>query len=195
VKKLSLPLKSMVLSLLISCSSDDDGNVENMIPILNVGDIIITEIMNNPSAVVDSEGEWFEIYNTTNDKTFNLENIAFGNGLSEFVIDKPLNIKPLSYIIFSQNDDPNTNGGVTVDYKYDNMNLGNIAGEIYIIGSSDYIDLVEYDSFIMEEGKSISLNPSNLNPSNHNDSSLWCLSLNQMSSGDFGTPGEVNECQ
>jgi len=195
VKKLSLLLKSMVLSLIISCSSDDDGNVENMIPILNVGDIIITEIMNNPSAVVDSEGEWFEIYNTTNDKTFNLENIAFGNGLSEFVIDKPLNIKPLSYIIFSQNDDPNTNGGVTVDYKYDNMNLGNIAGEIYIIGSSDYIDLVEYDSFIMEEGKSISLNPSNLNPSNHNDSSLWCLSLNQMSSGDFGTPGEVNECQ
>jgi hypothetical protein len=31
----------------------------------NPGDIIITEIMQNPSAVNDSEGEWFEVYNTT----------------------------------------------------------------------------------------------------------------------------------
>ena len=31
----------------------------------NVGDVIVTEIMKNPSAVNDSEGEYFEVYNTT----------------------------------------------------------------------------------------------------------------------------------
>ena len=29
------------------------------------GDLVITEIMNNPSPVSDTTGEWFEVYNIT----------------------------------------------------------------------------------------------------------------------------------
>ena len=32
----------------------------------NPGDVVINEIMQNPSAVFDSDGEWFELINTTN---------------------------------------------------------------------------------------------------------------------------------
>ena len=31
-------------------------------------EIIITEIMNNPSSVADENGEWFEVYNNTSDE-------------------------------------------------------------------------------------------------------------------------------
>ena len=34
-------------------------------PALSTGDLIITEIMQNPLAVSDANGEWFEVYNTT----------------------------------------------------------------------------------------------------------------------------------
>ena len=32
---------------------------------LTVGDLVITEVMNNPDIVSDADGEWFELYNTT----------------------------------------------------------------------------------------------------------------------------------
>ena len=36
-------------------------------PVLPIqpGDLIITEIMNNPDAVFDNAGEWFEVYNNS----------------------------------------------------------------------------------------------------------------------------------
>ena len=34
---------------------------------IHPSDIIITEIMNNPDAVPDSDGEWFEIYNSSDE--------------------------------------------------------------------------------------------------------------------------------
>ena len=34
---------------------------------LNAGDLVISEIMHDPDAVSDYRGEWFEVYNATND--------------------------------------------------------------------------------------------------------------------------------
>ena len=41
------------------------GSVE-IPPIADAGDVVINEIMQNPSAVSDANGEWFELYNNTN---------------------------------------------------------------------------------------------------------------------------------
>ncbi len=45
---------------------------------VQLGDLIITEIMNNPSAVGDSEGEWFEIYNNGS-QDININGLEIGS--------------------------------------------------------------------------------------------------------------------
>ncbi|WP_019039138.1 hypothetical protein [Psychroflexus tropicus] len=58
MKKSILVLAMIIPFAFMGCSSDDDNNNEEMTnPTLNVGDIIISEIMNNPLAVPDSVGE------------------------------------------------------------------------------------------------------------------------------------------
>ena len=43
------------------CDSDTDAYAEHGAP----GDVVINEILQNPAAVADTAGEWFEVYNAT----------------------------------------------------------------------------------------------------------------------------------
>lgn len=58
--------------LLFSCNDDDDCNCTDppgsATP--GVGQVIITEIMYNPAAVPDSDGEWFELFNMSTTETY-----------------------------------------------------------------------------------------------------------------------------
>ena len=46
---------------------------------------------------------------------------------------------------------------------------------------------------INPNGKSISLSPDYYNASNNDDGSYWCYALSTQPSGDFGTPGQIND--
>ena len=112
--------------------------------------------------------------------------------VSDFTVDGALTIAPNSYLVFSINSDTNTNGGINVDYEYDNLDLINSGGQISIISNSNLIDQVDYLGFNLEAGKSLSLNPNNFNSSDNDNANNWCLSTNQLLSGDFGTPRAMN---
>jgi hypothetical protein len=45
---------------------------------VSISDLLISEIMVNPHALPDSRGEWFELYNPT-DQEVNLEGISIGD--------------------------------------------------------------------------------------------------------------------
>ena len=60
----------------------DDGGTDTSSTDTTEYNIIINEIMQNPSAVADSEGEWFEIYNNSDEG-----NLVFNYNVTEFSFD------------------------------------------------------------------------------------------------------------
>ena len=174
--------------------TDNDGSSG-----LAVGDLIINEIMQNPSAVNDSDGEYFEIFNTTaNPIDVNGFTISDADGESHIVSSAtPLIVAAGGYFVFGINANTNTNGGVPVDYQYSGFNLGNGSDEVIIADNFGLVlDEVAYDNgatFPDPAGASMELIPGTPNPVVANDSgSNWQVSTSVFGAGDLGTPGAAN---
>ncbi len=158
--------------------------------------IIINEIMQDPSAVADLDGEWFEIYNNSSSSIDISSWTIRDNGSDSHKIDTggiPLTIAPSGYLVLGRNEDIYLNGGVTVDYKYDGFNLSNSSDEVIIEDKNGLeIDRVEYDggpNFPDPTGASMVL----INPSlDNNIGANWRVSTTPFGAGDLGTPGIEN---
>lgn len=183
------------------CDGGEDCNSNCTFPVVGgpeEGDVIITEIMNNPSAVSDSDGEWFEVYNTT-DEAIDLDSMIFteGDGSTPVTVDNggPLMIMPGAYLVFGLNADEATNGGVTVDYVYSGFTLGNGSDEIVLVLGANELDRVEYDNgatFPDPTGFSMNLDPSAFDFMANNNGANWCFGTAPYGAGDLGTPGAAN---
>ncbi len=159
-------------------------------------DLIITEIMYNPQSVSDSKGEWFEIYNSSNED-LNLQGCIFSdNDKDDFTVDQSIIIKSNDYLTLGKNNNFTENGGVEIDFVYSGFTLANSEDEIIITCNEQEIDRVEYGkvrNFPDKAGHSISLANYKLN---NNLGENWCLSTSSFGQGDKGTPGRKNDlCQ
>ncbi|HGY55937.1 MAG TPA: T9SS type A sorting domain-containing protein [Caldithrix abyssi] len=163
------------------------------------GDIVITEIMQNPAAVYDSDGEWFEIYNNSAQaidlngwyiKDDDTDQHQINNGGS-------LLIQPGAYMVLGINGDSLTNGGVGVDYVYSGFTLANGADEVVLCLSDNTteIDRVTYDGgTVWPDPTGASMYYSGTFTGDNNDGTAWATSQNAWagSAGDEGTPGAPN---
>ena len=171
----------------------------------NPGDIVITEIMNDPVSVSDTFGEYFEIYNQTASPIDIVGWTLKDDGTDTYVIvsggesGTGTTIVPAGgYLVLGRSDDTMVNGGASVDYSYGDSGhtLGNGADEIVLLNTSMVeIARVNYDggvTFPDTPGASISLDPSSLNETDNDNGSNWCLSTTPYGDGDLGTPGTAN---
>jgi regulation of enolase protein 1 (concanavalin A-like superfamily) len=162
------------------------------------GDIIVTEIMNNPSAVSDSDGEYFEVYNTTG-SDIDLDGWTISdNGADSHLIDGSVLVPAGGYALLGNNADTGTNGGAPVDYSYGSgWFLSNGGDEVILTDPSGAeIDRVEYDggpNFPDPNGASMNLDPMALDFTSNDDGSNWCTSTSAYGDGDLGTPGAAND--
>jgi hypothetical protein len=159
---------------------------------VNYGDITVTEIMQNPDAVYDDDGEWFEVYNKSAD-AINLNGWTVrDDGTDSFVIDGDLVVEAGEYAVLGRNGDPAVNGGVEVDYEYGGaMYLGNSADEL-ILEDADLIEVarVEYDGGTnWPDPTGASMNLMNFNWEMNNPEYWFEASVTTYGDGDFGTPG------
>lgn len=166
----------------------------------NPGDIIITEIMQNPAAVSDTNGEYFELYNTTTSDIDINEWIIKDLGSNSHVINNggPLLVPANGYTILAKNSDAMANGGLTADYAYGSgMTLGNSDDEIILeTPAAVIIDQVNYDggtSFPNPTGASMNLDPTSYTMLDNDDGANWCAATFTYGDGDFGSPGSNNE--
>lgn len=164
------------------------------------GAIVITEIMQNPSFVSDNDGEYFEVYNTTDTAIdllgWTISTFSTGTPVTD-VIDVSLIVPAKGYIVLGENADINSNGGVTVDYQYNtSLFLGNGASSVKIECSSSVFDLVTYDGgteFPDPTGKSMELATNKYSNTDNDDGSNWAEATAEITSGgDLGTPGSAN---
>ncbi|MCK4678885.1 MAG: lamin tail domain-containing protein [Bacteroidales bacterium] len=155
--------------------------------------LVINEIMPDPVMVEDEMGEWFEIYNHTT-KTIDMDGWTIrGLDEEEQMISQSILIDPGDFLVFGNNSDTQTNGGVQVDWQYSNIILDNSEDKLLIISpSGTKIDSVSYEtgsSFPYLQGASMAL----LNPNMENNLGLnWVSWTTPYGDGDFGTPGTPN---
>ena len=160
-----------------------------------LGDIVINEIMQNPGAVSDSVGEWFELFNSGTESVDINNWTILDNDLDSHTIENggPLLIDPGGYLVLGRNADPTSNGGVLVDYQYDLISLANAADELVLrdplLVEQDRVEWDDGMTFPDPVGASMEL----VDPSLDNGNGLnWEESLVPFGLGDFGTPGSVN---
>ncbi len=107
--------------------------------------IFISELLADPAAVGDNDGEFIEIFNAGS-SVANLRGWHFADlGTDQFTITGDLLIAPAQYLVLARNGDSSTNGGVAVDYVYAGMGLANSEDEILLISPAGVeIDRVEW---------------------------------------------------
>ena len=164
---------------------------------VNPGDLIITEIMQNPSAVSDGSGEWFEVYNTT-DAPIDMNGYVITHHEFDSHILHSIDVVPAcGFSVFGNNADFATNGGVNVDYDYNgNWFLSNGSDEVIIECGVVEIDRVNYDNgatFPDPNGASMSLDPGSFNAMANDNGSNWCEASSVYGDGDRGTPSAAND--
>ena len=161
-------------------------------------DLVINEIMQNPAAVDDDSGEWFEVHNASA-ADVDIEGWTIGDdGSDSHVISNgaPLVVPAGGYLVLGNNTDSLTNGGAAVDYSYGgSWYLSNGGDEVVLIdGDANEVDRVVYDggpTFPDPTGASMAL----IDPAlDNNDGANWCQSGTLFGDGDLGSPGAVNEC-
>jgi len=167
-----------------------------------VGDLVITEILYDPSAVGDAAGEWFEVKNVST-KSFDLNGAVFKgkSGSDTFTVKSALPVAPGQHLVFGNNVDAGANGNVKVDYLIPTaFPLGNSGGDtIELTVGGVTIDAVVYEvsanGWPKASGASLSLSGNHTNATDNDKGSFWCLGATPFGTGgagDKGTPGADN---
>ena len=170
------------------------GGVDNVCgaPMPGADTVIFTEIMKDPNALSDGEGEWFEVYNTSTTESFGLRDCVIeDDGSDTFVIGNDLYIGPQSYLTFSSGTGP----GFTPDYVYSGLSLSNSSDELRLVCNTVTVDEVLYDNgatFPDTAGASLTLDPGSYDASANDDGANWCDGETSYN-GDLGTPGADND--
>jgi len=180
--------------------SDESGNQQN--GAVGYGEILITEIMYDPDALGDTEGEWIEIYNNST-QTINLQHLLLGREDDiSFVIEESIELPPAEYFVFKRTEQAvEVTNSLSYNSAINLNNTGNLLA-IYNAGTETepgaLIFALNYgeDGFPTGSGASICLNPMMLNAAEAVLGTSWCTSTSAYSTGDLGTPGTVNDpCQ
>lgn len=165
-----------------------------------VGELIISEFMANPSGT-DADGEYFEIYNTTNE-AINLNGLIVKDGSDDqFVIDQDIIIQANSFVSLARS----SSVAFTPDYLYKstfNLNNSDESLGVYFlintvetqISSIEFTQAAGFNSSV-PDGASLELSINHLNAGDAADGNYWCTAVSEITSGgDLGTPGAINDC-
>ena len=168
---------------------------EGFISPLDEINIIITEIMQNPAAVTDANGEYFEVYNPTK-LPINLKGWTIKDDLVDatpHVIATDVIVLADGFVVLAANSVLASNGNVVVDYQYTNTDLDNTA-DVLVLEDGENIqkDLTAYDGGpVWPNPTGASMEYVGSNVQDNNDGNLWAVAKNSdgIDAPDLGSPG------
>jgi hypothetical protein len=159
----------------------------------SAGEVVITELMINPTAAQDPLGEWIELWNPgASDRSLS-SCVILDSGTDAFSL-AGLTIVGGGRVVLGFSDDQAVNGGVDVDLAYGTMLLDNLSDEVVLRCGKVEVDRVDYSSafFPIVAGKSMSLDPAFSTAEGNDGSNGWCVATSSYGAGDLGTPGLAN---
>ncbi|HEX8904282.1 MAG TPA: DNA/RNA non-specific endonuclease, partial [Longimicrobiaceae bacterium] len=195
-----------------------DTGTELVTPNAPRGDVVsstglmITEVMPDPSKVADTAGEWFEVYNggtaAVNLQGYKIVSAAGLTASESHTIASAVVVDPGEYVVFGNNANTATNGGVPVAYSYGSsitLNNGSStsANEWLALRTPANVtlDSVAYAVRVLPANPGpytpptgasravIDLTADNTIISGSN----WATSVSTYGLGDKGTPGQPNQ--
>lgn len=157
-------------------------------------ELVISEIMHDPSALADGDGEYLEVYNGSVDACPLLGAVVSRTGSGSHVIAEELVVAAGDYAVLAKSDVLGT--VVEVDYVYGTSITLTSETEICLLGSDGVVlDCVAYGGTgwdMPSSGTSLSLDPELQDAELNDDPGSWCPSSEDMGNGDLGTPGVAN---
>ena len=139
-----------VTLMVTNASGTDEAIFTDYVTVIeeSTGTLMVTEIMQNPNAVADSEGEWFEVFNPTASPVNMQGWYLKDNDNDSIKILSSLIVPANGFAVLGCNGNSPTNGNYTCDYQYVwvDFQIANGADEIILYNSNEEeIDRVEYD--------------------------------------------------
>jgi len=151
------------------------------------GDIVITEIMIDPMATRDDDGEWIELWNPSETDALSLEGCVLDDGAASPRKLGPLIVEPLASATIARSDLAGFMPDLIAPFT-----LTNTTDTVGLLCFGVEIDRVLYDrEFPFRAGASLSLDPGSYAASANDDPAAWCAGTLDFG-GDRGTPGETN---
>ena len=168
------------------------------------GDLVITELMINPDATADEDGEWIEIYNGSNSWLDLAYHHIADDDVDNYKVDRlhpdSLVVGPGGYLVICADKDSDDNGGAECDGSYvwnsfgDGFALSNTSDQVRLLDTrGNELDRVDYGEGFSQVGVALGLLPTDMSATLNDDVGNWCSQWSVMSGGDAGTPGEVND--
>lgn len=154
--------------------------------------IVINEVMADPDAVTDANGEWLEIHNR-GAAAVDLQGwtLASNNDASQ-TIASSVSVPAGGYVVLARNGTYSTNGGVNEHYTYAIINLANTSDWVALrdnVGAS--VDSVAWAT-TMPVGSTRGVSDPSLDNLDAKGSN-WHTSTTAFGAGDEGTPGARND--
>lgn len=178
---------------LLGCASSClyDESLCTDFPVPAADELVFNEIMRDPTAVGDPNGEWFELYNPSGDTTYQLLGCTIqDDGGETFDIAFDLTIGPEDTLTFGRTNNP----GFVPDFVYGGMTLGNTDDELELICAGVTVDRVAWSNpaFPAPVGASMALDPGSATAAENDDGDNWCAEVVPYFMGDLGSPGADN---
>ncbi|MDB4960364.1 MAG: hypothetical protein JWP01_363, partial [Myxococcales bacterium] len=162
------------------------------------GDLIITEVMPNPAAVSDTEGEWFEIKAI---HAFDLNGVGLDragdtSNPTEISSADCIHVTAGSYVVFAQNADIAMNGGLPAGSVLGTFSFalvdgsGAAPGDVRVMAGANVIDAISWTS--TRSGKSHALDPDVADPIANDNETNFCDGMALYNAMDAGSPGVAN---
>ncbi|WP_022836836.1 lamin tail domain-containing protein [Salisaeta longa] len=154
--------------------------------------LLITEVMQNPDAVPDSDGEWFEVHNPSRTPVDMQGWTIRDTDTDTHTIGNSVVVPAGGYAVLCRNGTSSANGGVPCNYVYANIAIANGADELILEdGGGTKIDIIAYDDGpAWPDPTGASMVYTGTASENNNDGALWTTATASLGlTTDNGSPG------
>lgn len=156
------------------------------------GELVITEILADPSRVVDPLGEYLEVRNL-GAAPLDLRGWEIRAGTKRHRVEDPapVVVRPGGRAVLAASADPTINGGFRADHAWRGLALGNATGDAGLWCGGVLVDRVAWhaDAWPMAPGAAMVLDPGFQDAAKNDDPAFWCRAQAAFGLGDRGTPG------
>ncbi len=178
----------------VSTGDCNDGGVDRPIVSPQPGDLVITEVMADPAAAGDADGEYFEVLVTAD---VDLNGLQLGRDAGDVVHELPaagdcLAVTAGSYVVFAQSTDMGVNGGLPqADFEMGSLSLTNSGSNLFVGINDMVVDQMAYGA--TSAGVAWTLDPMAEDATNNDIIGNYCLATTPIGNGDLGSPGAQGE--
>jgi hypothetical protein len=156
------------------------------------GQIIVSEFMARSQSGSDN-GEWIEVYNTTDDPLDLNGCLLLDEGSDSKTIESLLVVPAKGYKVLAKSADAAANHGLVPDYVYGGYNLSNDEDEIILKCGDVIVDQVNFTTPQAVLGVAWALSADKLDATANDDMANWCAATAVYGTADkLGTPGLAN---